>query len=573
MTARETNTQVAVPSTENEVRQAYPCIRWMNGEEEVMPTRCATVADVRAEVCGLRETLWGDVVLMTTAYRVLLDDSEPIPEDTKFIAVIKPDASADTGASSDIGDNAGAATTPFNAPLWELCIRNHCLYGQANLVQKCVARVNAANIKARADPIMGNDNVYSMDPNLLFSNVWDNVVDNAPDKARIVLRILVPCGWDVNYQWNNRSNRLHTACRRGQTSIVQAIVEEGKDEVDIHRTYWDSMMQMEHTALSIAVYYNRHATAKYLVTRSTEHPFFDVNRCHQVRLFTNHQNALHLAADWGNPNMVHLLLTHGGDPTLADDNDDTPLHLCAKRGAADKNDESYRCIAGLLLDRKVNAHCRNTHGETPLDYGDDEGWLRTVMRARRAQSVDSRDTEQYTADTASNNDNQNHNECVEKDAGVLCAVEEEGQRRPVSDVEEGEGPVLDGDAGGMQPSGEATTDHAGETTQAHKETGTSKKARGATQVEDNACGAMKQVRQVSKVRTKDTPSSAKVKGTAKQAEAIKKVLRKEASISAKVKSTAKPAERKKQVRKKDTSSARVTAVRPKRTKVVKKKRQ
>ena len=51
------------------------------------------------------------------------------------------------------------------------------------------------------------------------------------------------------------------------------------------------------------------------------------------------QTPLHLAAEEGYPDMAEVLLDHGADVNVANDDGDTPLHLSLKRELMFKNSE------------------------------------------------------------------------------------------------------------------------------------------------------------------------------------------------------------------------------------------
>ena len=60
-----------------------------------------------------------------------------------------------------------------------------------------------------------------------------------------------------------------------------------------------------------------------------------------VKVYTQNLSPLGLACKFGHSEIVHLLLRHGADPNMADDDAETPLHYAARNGFD-------QCVALLL---------------------------------------------------------------------------------------------------------------------------------------------------------------------------------------------------------------------------------
>ena len=69
-------------------------------------------------------------------------------------------------------------------------------------------------------------------------------------------------------------------------------------------------------------------------------------------------NALNEAVHWASKEIVEILLDHGADPNVQDNNSCTPLHIAVLNESV----EIVRC----LLDRNVDLEIRDDIGETPL---------------------------------------------------------------------------------------------------------------------------------------------------------------------------------------------------------------
>jgi len=102
-----------------------------------------------------------------------------------------------------------------------------------------------------------------------------------------------------------------------------------------------------------------------------------------------HPAALHGAIVKGNVDITALLLEHGADVTVLNNDDWTPLHEASRRAHLD--------IVELLLDHHADVDIRDKNGSTPLSCASVEGRLDTTrVLLRRGASVDSRDNDGWT---------------------------------------------------------------------------------------------------------------------------------------------------------------------------------
>jgi ankyrin repeat protein len=70
------------------------------------------------------------------------------------------------------------------------------------------------------------------------------------------------------------------------------------------------------------------------------------------------ETAIHMAAEFGRPDVARILLAHGAESEARDPQGRTPLHHAARRGNL--------AVVRLLLDHGVNPDSRNEVGQTPL---------------------------------------------------------------------------------------------------------------------------------------------------------------------------------------------------------------
>ena len=79
--------------------------------------------------------------------------------------------------------------------------------------------------------------------------------------------------------------------------------------------------------------------------------------------------ALHHAANHGQHYAATLLLDHGAEVNLKDNNGWTPLHHAAWKGHTD--------VATLLIDRGADVNVKTIDGRTPLELAEDAGNRKT----------------------------------------------------------------------------------------------------------------------------------------------------------------------------------------------------
>ena len=135
---------------------------------------------------------------------------------------------------------------------------------------------------------------------------------------------------------------LHLACKKGDVSLVRALINDGKADV-IARDGEGN------TPLHVAALSARTEVVNALIKGFG----CDVH-------VTGHlgRSLLHSACTTDNGSLVMLVSQHIS-PWVADDNGDTPLHICARLG--------NRFSVGVLLELNPPVLIRNNFGKTPRD--------------------------------------------------------------------------------------------------------------------------------------------------------------------------------------------------------------
>jgi ankyrin repeat protein len=171
------------------------------------------------------------------------------------------------------------------------------------------------------------------------------------------------------------------AVKSGNQAQVQTLVNDNPALVNAQD---DSGV----SAALLATYYGHADIANMLIERGATLNLFEAAATGQVELATKHLNAdptqvnayspdghtpLGLAAYFGNPAVVDLLLAHGANPNAASRNDMrvTPLHSAVAHWQAD----TALTIVKSLLAHGADVNARQQGGYTPLQEAAANGYM------------------------------------------------------------------------------------------------------------------------------------------------------------------------------------------------------
>jgi len=213
-------------------------------------------------------------------------------------------------------------------------------------------------LEHKAD-VDSRDNMGKAPLHLLFEHTV-RCYGNIPDLAQLLLEH----GADVNCQQNDLCTPLHLAARYGELKVVRVLLEH-KADVDSRDNMGKAPLHLlfEH---AVRRYGNIPDFARLLLEHGA-----DVN-CQQDDLCT----PLHLAARYGELKVAQVLLEHGADVDSRDNMGKTPLHLLFKSSVRDYDDIPYYDdipdydnipdFARLLLEHGTDVNIRDEDGNTLL---------------------------------------------------------------------------------------------------------------------------------------------------------------------------------------------------------------
>ena len=205
------------------------------------------------------------------------------------------------------------------------------------------------------------------------------------DREEVIFALITEFGCDTNIADSNGSTLLHYACKAGNVSLVQTLIEH-KADITVKNNRGDMPVH-------IAADYDREEVILALITEFG---------CDTNIAGSNGWTLLHYACKEGNVNLVRTFIEHKADITAKNNQSNMPVHIAVKynRGEvilalitefgcdtniADSNGSTllhYACKAGnvslvrTLIEHKADITAKNNQGNMPVhiaaNYGREE---------------------------------------------------------------------------------------------------------------------------------------------------------------------------------------------------------
>lgn len=171
---------------------------------------------------------------------------------------------------------------------------------------------------------------------------------------KLVLRLLIEWGADVNARFENDATPLYLAALEDRSTHVHLLIQHGANP---------NALIGERTALMCAAYAGYKDVVQLLLDAGSE-----VNICQKS------DTALMFAAEEGNISIIQLLLESGADTDIQDLEERTALHHAAYEG--------HEKVVQLLLDRGTDPGLQSSEGITALHeaaYKDHEKVIQLLL--------------------------------------------------------------------------------------------------------------------------------------------------------------------------------------------------
>jgi ankyrin repeat protein len=184
---------------------------------------------------------------------------------------------------------------------------------------------------------------------------------NSQEHGVGIARLLLEHGVDVNAQTKNLFTPLHWAAFKGRLEIAQLLLDHGanaKAESRVHETALHIVSRGEFDTQEQGV-----EIARLLMKFGVDIHAQDKDK----------DTALHSAAFSGRPEITRLLLDHGANPNVENDQGSTPLHRVSQGNF--NSQEHGVGITRLLLERSADVNARQKNLFTPLHWAAFKGRL------------------------------------------------------------------------------------------------------------------------------------------------------------------------------------------------------
>jgi ankyrin repeat protein len=187
-----------------------------------------------------------------------------------------------------------------------------------------------------------------------------------------VKRLVVGCGVNPNIKDKDGNTPLHYAAREGRLKVVELLLEHGADPNIQDKDGW--------TPLHYAAWKRRLKVVELLLEHGADPNIQDKDG----------ETPLHLAAWDGHLDVVKFLLEHGANPNIQENKyGKTPLHYAVSRCLENKFGRTLLHftvsrrnvdVARVLLDHGADPTISDNEGMTPLELGRFCEELREMLR-------------------------------------------------------------------------------------------------------------------------------------------------------------------------------------------------
>ncbi|XP_048418967.1 ankyrin repeat and death domain-containing protein 1A isoform X1 [Stegostoma tigrinum] len=169
-----------------------------------------------------------------------------------------------------------------------------------------------------------------------------------------ILRTLVNVGAKLSCENKNGLNLLHCAARRGHIKILEFIME------DLEDIWLDKPDNMQQTALHLAASYGNLEVVKFLIGSGCVHGLKDKEQ----------NTPLHLSARSGHVEVLQKIVETAVDLDEKNWEGETALHLAAEEG-------HFNCVK-VLLNGACDVNAQTNKNMTALHYAARHGWVKVA---------------------------------------------------------------------------------------------------------------------------------------------------------------------------------------------------
>ncbi|XP_050307400.1 uncharacterized protein LOC126744096 [Anthonomus grandis grandis] len=201
-------------------------------------------------------------------------------------------------------------------------------------------------------------NLKDIDFNTKNINQHDALYLAAENNMTEIVEILLRNGAQIESFDKNNRTALHTSAENGCITVVELLLDK---HANLYATDVSG-----NTALHLAIYSNQKRVVELLLKRTNDSAFINA-------ININCYTPLHISANYGQHNLVELLIDNGAEFNVKDENNNTALHMAAMEGHDD-------VVKKLLSIPKIAQHINETNGNqiAPLHLAAYYGFDKTV---------------------------------------------------------------------------------------------------------------------------------------------------------------------------------------------------